>query len=46
MTIRKDVPMPRMYQFQQHLWLALRTGLIAYGVAFCATQPPEVRDER
>jgi hypothetical protein len=38
--------MPRIYQLQQYLWLALRTGLVAFGVAFCATQPPEVRDER
>jgi hypothetical protein len=38
--------MPRMYQLQQHLWLALRTGLVAFGAAFCATQPAEVRNER
>lgn len=37
--------MPRMQRFQQHLWSGLRTGLIAFGVALCAAQLTEVRDE-
>jgi len=38
--------MPRMYPFQQSLWLDLLAGLSAFGMAICATQPAEVRDER
>jgi hypothetical protein len=38
--------MPRVYLFQQSLWLDLIAGLSAFGMSFCATQPPEVRDER
>jgi hypothetical protein len=38
--------MPRVYLFQQSLWLDLIAGLSASGMAFCAAQPPEVRDER
>lgn len=38
--------MPRMYPFQQSLWLDLLAGLSAFGTAFCATQPLAVRDER
>lgn len=38
--------MPRVYLFQQSLWLDLIAGLSAFGMAFCATQLPEVRDER
>lgn len=38
--------MHRVYLLQQFLWLDLIAGLSAFGMAFCATQPPEVRDER
>ncbi|SME97034.1 hypothetical protein SAMN05660912_00696 [Pseudomonas sp. LAMO17WK12:I1] len=38
--------MPRISLFQQSLWLDLIAGLSAFGMAFCATQPPEVRNER
>ncbi|AHC34818.1 hypothetical protein SAMN05444743_10679 [Pseudomonas sp. PDC86] len=38
--------MPRMYLFRQPLWLDLIAGLSAFGMAFCATQSAEVRDER
>ncbi|SDF74920.1 hypothetical protein SAMN04490204_1705 [Pseudomonas thivervalensis] len=38
--------MSRASLFQQSLWLDLIAGLSAFGMAFCATQPPEVRDER
>ncbi|MGF6403131.1 hypothetical protein QF020_000801 [Pseudomonas frederiksbergensis] len=38
--------MPRVYLFQQSLWLDLIAGLSAFGMEFCATQLPEVRDER
>jgi hypothetical protein len=38
--------MPRVYLFQQFLWLDLIAGLSAFGMAFCAAQSPEVRDER
>lgn len=38
--------MSRVYLFQQSLWLDLIAGLSAFGMAFCATQPAEVRDER
>lgn len=38
--------MPHMYLFQQPLWLDFFNALSAFGMAFCATQPPEVRDER
>lgn len=38
--------MPRVYLFQQSLWLDLIAGLSAFGMAFCVTQPLEVRDER
>lgn len=37
--------MRRMYLFQQPFWFDLRAGLSAFGMAFCAAQPSEVRDE-
>ncbi|MCP2074229.1 UNVERIFIED_ORG: hypothetical protein J2Y77_003665 [Pseudomonas lini] len=37
--------MPRMYLFQQPLWLDLIAGLSAFGMAFCAAQASEVNDE-
>jgi hypothetical protein len=38
--------MPRLYLFKQSLWLGLVAGLGAFGMAFCAAHPSEVRDER
>jgi len=38
--------MPRLYLFQQPLWLDLIAGLGAFGMAFCAAHPSEVHDER
>lgn len=37
--------MPRMYLFQQPLWLDLIAGLSAFGMAFCAARLAEVDDE-
>lgn len=38
--------MPRLYLFQQPLWLDFIAGLSAFGMAFSAAQPAQVHDER
>lgn len=38
--------MPRLHLFLHHLCAGLSSGLMAFGVALCASQALEVRNER